>query len=180
MVFTWSLKIFFFWMEFQITKNIQLVLGLKFIVGSYFQCWDSFAGVIFHLHILYFRDFFLRRCNFCLLSFSTTCLKTQRFGASQIILDTSVKVLSRVFTQVLVTGDCGLRGKCLVIRLNKQKFSSVGWHWDSGSALGLSVMSTCSSATFLDCQSTSKMYCLDLVGLCLAFHSNEVLGFQDT
>lgn len=38
-------------------------------------------------------------------------------------------------------------------------------------------MSTCSSATFLDCQSTSKIHCLDLVGSCLAFHSNEVLGF---
>lgn len=48
------------------------------------------------------------------------------------------------------------------------------------STLSLLFMSTYSSATFLDCQSTSEMYCLDLgrsFGLFFFMHSNKVLGF---
>lgn len=58
---------------------------------------------------------------------------------------------------------------------SKWKVYKVRWWWDAGSILSLSFMSTCSSATFLSCQSTSEMYCLSLGSLGLCFYLSTVM-----
>lgn len=166
-------------MKFQITKNIQLVLGLKFIVGRLFLVLQFFCWCYFPLTYSLLQFFFFLKIIFVYFFQHHMFKKSKIWRKSNYLSDISVKVPSRACAQSVGNRRQRIEIKSLVIRLNKQTFYSVGWHCDPGSAVSLSFMSTCSSTTFLDCQSTSKMYCLDL-GRISGLHSyfSTVMRYQ--